>query len=139
MPFFFIKTVYNVNKRIKGKMMRITSVEATAPNGKKYEMTRMGRIIGTGGFAAYGAYQANKLLHDDRFIKQLAEDARKAGENNLHTFTKTRKTVYGIAAAAIMALCGFVVGGVADFLINRSARNRAMKPEEQVQKTEQKS
>ena len=38
-----------------------------------------------------------------------------------------------------MALCGFVVGGVADFLINRSARNRAMKPEEQVQKTEQKA
>lgn len=107
--------------------MRVTSVEATAPNGKTYQMTRLGRIIGTGGFGAYGIYQSYKSLTNDEYVKELTEAAKEATKNKLHTFTKTRKVLYGASAAAITALCGFLFGGVVDFCINKHSRNKAMK------------
>lgn len=107
--------------------MRVTSIEATAPNGKKYQMTRLGRIVGTGGFGAYGIYQSYKSLTDDKYVKELTEAAKKATENKITSFTKTRKVLYGAGATAITALCGFLFGGIVDFCVNKHAKNKATK------------
>ncbi len=110
--------------------MRVTSVEATAPNGRKYEMTRLGRIIGTGSLGAYGYYKAQQLLRDDTYVKELLKNSADEAEKQMKSLSKSRKVAYGLTTVAITSLCGFLLGGVVDFFANKAAKKKAMNSED---------
>ncbi len=105
--------------------MRVLSTEATTPKGNKYKITRLGRLTGTGIFGLYGLYTARKFMNSDEFVKNLAKAAKDAAQNNKHYYSGARKTALVVTSAAITALCGFIAGGIADFIANRISKNKA--------------
>ena len=105
--------------------MRVISTQATTPNGNKYNNTRLGRIIGTTAFTTYGAYQAKKLMNSDEFINELEQAAKTAAENKRTYYKGARKAALIGTTAAIMAVCGFLVGGAVDFVVNRISKKKA--------------
>ncbi len=105
--------------------MRVLSTEATTPNGNKYKITRLGRIIGAGSFSAWGLAQSVKNFQTDEYAKRLADSAKNAGKYGLHNFPKLRKGVFVASSAAIVGFCGFIAGGLVDFVINRNSKKKA--------------
>ena len=105
--------------------MRVLSTEATTPNGNKYKITRLGRVISTSAFGAYGIYAANKAMSSDTFIKELTDASKSATKNSMSYYGGVRKAAFVLTAAAISALCGFIVGGGIDFVVNKISKNKA--------------
>ncbi len=105
--------------------MRVLSTEATTPNGNKYKISRLGRIVGTSGFGLYGAYAANKAMNSDEFVDELTRAAKDAVKNKVNYYKGARKVGFIATATAITALCGFIIGGALDFAVNRFSKNQA--------------
>ncbi len=105
--------------------MRVLSTQATTPDGNKYNITRLGRIIGTSAFGLGGIYYAKKAMNSDEFIKELTEAASEAVKNKKNYYKGARKAAFIVSSAVITALCGFIIGGIADFTVNKISKKKA--------------
>ena len=105
--------------------MRVLSTEAKTPNGNKYSITRIGRIAGTGIAGVYGFLKAKNFMNSDEFVKTLTDSAKEAKNAKRPYFKGGRKAALIGTTTAIMAVCGFLAGGVIDFAINRILKKKA--------------